>query len=119
VNSTDTKRFRLSASDIRPLAEGRGAGIASDHIMVEGKTVGFMYREVPDHPHDSGWRFLSGAESQEYMDLSENFAMYDVNTIANYDPSIVEYLDAPVGSAFGRNDRGDFAREDMPDSTDV
>ena len=119
MSSTATKRFRLSASDVRPLAERRGAGIASDHIMVDGKPVGFMYREAPDDPHDSGWRFLSGAESQEYMDQSDNFAMYDVNTIANYDPSIVEYLDAPVGSAFGRNEHVDFVEEDMPDRMDA
>jgi hypothetical protein len=119
VPSVNIKRFRLSAADIRPLAEGKGAGIASDHIMVDGKPVGFMYREAPDDSHDSGWRFLSGAESQEYMEDSENFAMYDVNTIANYDPSIVEYLDAPVGSAFGRSELGDFTRENMPDGTDA
>lgn len=119
MSSTGTKRFRLSASDIRPLAERRGAGIASDHIMVDGRPVGFMYREAPDDPHDSGWRFFSGAESEEYMEQSENFALYDVNTIANYDPSIVEWLDAPVGSAFGRNEHGDFVEDNMPDRTDA
>ena len=113
-----SKRFRLSASAIRPLAEGRGSGIASDHITVDGKPVGFMYREAPDNPHDSGWRFLSGTESQEYMDRSENFAMYDVNTIANYDPAIIDYLDAPIGSAYGRNERDEFTPEDMPDIPD-
>ena len=31
-----------------------------------------------------------------------DLAVYDVNTIANYDPEIVRLLDAPVGSAFER-----------------
>jgi hypothetical protein len=119
MSATSSKRFRLSASDILPLAEGRGAGIASDHITVDGRPVGFMYRQAPDDPHDSGWRFLSGAESQEYLDQSENFALYDVNTIANYDPAIVDYLDAPVGCAFGRNEHGDFVEEAMPDHLDA
>lgn len=113
------KRFRLAASDIRPLAEGRGSCIASDHITVEGKPVGFMYREAPDNGHDSGWRFLSGEESPEYLDHSENLAMYDVNTIANYDPTILAYLDAQIGSAFGRNERGDFTLEEMPEIPDA
>jgi len=31
------------------------------------------------------------------------FAIYDVNTIANCDPDIIEYLDAPAFSAFERH----------------
>jgi hypothetical protein len=37
---------------------------------------------------------------------------------ANYDPGIVDYLDAPIGSAYGRNERGEFTAEDMPDIPD-
>ena len=36
------------------------------------------------------------------MDDAANLAIYDVNTIANYDPEIVPLLDAPIGSAFER-----------------
>ena len=36
------------------------------------------------------------------MDDPANHAVYDVNTIANYDPDIVPFLDAPAGSAFER-----------------
>lgn len=96
------KKFRLSADDIRPLATGRGACLATDMIVVRGKPVGFMYREEPDNEQDSGWRFLSGLEDQDYMDAAENHGVYDVNTIANYDPTIVPHLDAPVGAAFER-----------------
>jgi hypothetical protein len=32
--------------------------------------------------------------------------MYDVNTIANYDPSITAVLEAPQGSAFERDADG-------------
>ena len=42
-------------------------------------------------------------ESQEYLDNSENLAIYDVNTIANYDPDIIPFLHAPIGSAFERD----------------
>jgi len=30
--------------------------------------------------------------------------IYDVNTIANYDPEVVPLLEAPVGSSFERKD---------------
>ena len=59
-----------------------------------------MYREESVHEDDSGWRFFSGTESDAYMEEPSNHAFYDCNTIANYDRSIVPFLDAPVGSVF-------------------
>ncbi len=97
------KAFKLSADEIQNLAYGYGACFATDQITVEGKAVGYMYREEPVQPEDSGWRFFSGEESQEYVDDLENTSIYDVNTIANYDPAIIPYLDSPAGSAFGRD----------------
>jgi hypothetical protein len=94
------KRFKLSPADLHPIAEGHGACIASDQITVEGHPVGFMYREPALHEADSGWRFLSGLESDAYLQEASNHAVYDCNTIANYDPAIVPYLDAPIGSVF-------------------
>ena len=110
------KRFRLDTSEIRQIAKGRGSCIASDHITVEGKRVGFMYRQEPTGAGDSGWVFLSGEESQDYLDNSNHLALYDVNTIANYDPSIIPLLTASVGSAYGR-DPGDpeFHLDPVPD----
>src|SRR5688500_1718116 len=95
-----TKQFKLSVDQIKPLAEGYGGCIATDKITVEGYPVRFMYREAPDNEFDSGWRFMSGFEDDTYMDDPDNLAIYDVNTIANYDPSIVPLLEAPEGSAF-------------------
>jgi hypothetical protein len=109
-----TKRFRLKSSEIRPLAEGYGSCLASDHITVEGKRVGFMYREVAEETPDSGWRFFSGEESQAYSDDPDNWALYDVNTIANYDPTIIPHLESPAGSAFGRGADGVWRAEPMP-----
>ena len=95
-----SKKFKLSADQIKPLAEGRGACFATDMITVEGEPVRFMYREHPDNDVDSGWRFMSGYESDQYMENADNHGIYDVNTIANYDPSIIPFLDAEVGLAF-------------------
>ena len=97
------KKFRLRADQIKPLAPAHGACYATDAITVEGHAVGYMYREQPDNDSDSGWRFLAGTESQEYMDNANNISIYDVNTIANYDPTIIPLLTAPVGSAFERD----------------
>jgi hypothetical protein len=96
------KQFALRADQIKPLATGRGGAIASDRITVDGKLVGYMYRSAPRNPQDSGWAFLAGDESDTYMADSSRHGIYDVNTIANYDPSIIPFLDAPVGSTFIR-----------------
>jgi hypothetical protein len=102
------KRFALDATEIEMLATGYGACLASDRIMVDGKQVGFMYREKGDNDLDSGWRFLAGDESEEYLANAQNVGLYDVNTVANYDPSIIQYLGAPVGSAYSREGSGEL-----------
>jgi hypothetical protein len=105
------KRYKLSTSQIQSIARGFGGCIASDRITVDGFSVGFMYREAPDNDLDSGWRFLAGDEDDDYLNDAANLAVYDVNTIANYDRTIVEYLDAPMNSAFCRNREGTFTSE--------
>lgn len=96
------KLFRLRADQIRPIATGYGGCIATDMITCGGRKVAFMYREAAERDLDSGWRFMSGYESDEYMTDPDNHAVYDVNTIANYDPDIISFLAAPAGSAFER-----------------
>ncbi len=101
------KTYKLRASQIKPIAEGYGGCIATDRITVDGEKVRYMYREEPDNDVDSGWRFMAGDEDDDYMDDAENHGAYDVNTIANYDPDIVQFLDSPVGSAFERESTDD------------
>jgi len=110
------KHYKLGAHQIRPLARGHGSCLASDHITVDGRPVGFMYREEPDNEFDSGWRFLSGLESDAYVNDLANVGLYDVNTIANYDPAVIPWLDAPPGSAFERDEDGEFVRVDFDTS---
>lgn len=101
-----TKKFKLSADQIRPIATGRGGAYASDEVMVAGKPIGYMYREEPDNNADSGWRFLSGQETDDYVNDPNNLGFYDINTIANYGPEIIPLLDSPVGSAYIRGPSG-------------
>jgi len=97
------RKFKLRAEDLVDLLDrSMGSGIASDHIMVEGRHVGWMYREKPDSGTDSGWRFFSGSESQEYADDADHFALYHLNTIANYDRAIIPYLESEFGTQLER-----------------
>ena len=101
------KKFKLQASDIKALKTGLGACLATDRITIEGYPVHFMYRLKPDRHVDSGWRFFSGIrEDDAYINDPDNTHVFDVNTIANYDPSIIPFLDSPIGSVFERREAG-------------
>lgn len=108
-----SKRFLLKATDIKPLVTNYGACTASDMITVHGHLVGIMYRQEPTNDNDSGWHFTAGCETQEYMEEASNVEIYDVNTIANYDPAIIPFLNAPTGSAFEREEDGEFHEMDL------
>jgi hypothetical protein len=96
------KNFKLKTEQIVKLIEPMGACIATDKITVDGELVDYMVREEPDNDIDSGWQFFSGTEDQEYVDDPENSAIYDVNTIANYDKAIIPYLHLPIGTHLER-----------------
>jgi hypothetical protein len=106
LHQAAAKKFRLGADEIRPLRTGLGGCYATDRITVDGLPVGYLYREEPDHAADSGWRFFAGDESDEYANDPTNLAIYDVNTICNYDPDVIALLDAPAGAAFERHEVG-------------
>ena len=96
------KNIKIPGEHIRQLISNMGGCFATDRITVDGLKVGYMFRELPDKDVFSGWTFMAGDESQEYADNPDNWAIYDVNTICNYDPAIIPYLEAAYGSAFGR-----------------
>lgn len=103
------KKFHLAPDELKPIAVGYGACIASDRITVDGAPAGYCYREAGEDV-DSGWRFFAGDESEAYAENPGNFAFYDINTIANYDPSIVVLIESPVGSMFERDSMGQWTR---------
>ena len=96
------KEFKIPGDQIQNLIPKTGGAYATDHITVEGRKIGYMYREDPEKDWDSGWRFFSGEEDQDYVDDPSNLAIYEVNTIANYDLAIIPYLDTPAPCAFER-----------------
>ena len=107
------KKWAVPRSSIEQVLEWNGGDgcFATDRIMVDNKKVGYMYREKPDNEYDSGWRFLAGDESQEYMDNPENVGIFSLNTLCNYDIDITDYLEYPVGTAFYRNKDGKFVQD--------
>ncbi|MCB9309309.1 MAG: DUF2185 domain-containing protein [Lewinellaceae bacterium] len=96
------KNFKIPKDKIKELIKPMGGCFATDSITVEGNKVLVMIRDEPSFENDSGWFFMSGLESQEYIDDPQNIMIYEVNTIANYDTSIIPFLNFPVGSRLER-----------------
>lgn len=99
--------YRSSMEDLLDW-DGPDGCYATDRITVDNQKVGIMYRVAPEDRRDSGWRFLAGDEDQAYMDNIDNMDIFRLNTICNYDPDIIDYLESPIGSTFYRDEKGNF-----------
>lgn len=108
-------KYKISPDDVQELIVPRGYCYASDTITVDGMPVGYMYKEPPEEPDDSGWRFYSGTETEEYVADEYHFMMFDLNYIANCDPAIIPYIKNRIGTELERiegTDRFRLVRDD-------
>lgn len=71
---------------------------------IYAKTTESAYREEPDNnfPNDSGWRFLAGTEDNDYTNSPDNFNVFELNTVCNYDNAILPILESEIGSSYIR-----------------
>ncbi len=90
-----------------------GYAFVSKRVSEDRQPVRFMYREQPDQHEDSGWRFFSGDESEEFANNPDNITINALSTVTMIDPDVAKHLDAPYGSAFERNTATDpFVKSD-------
>jgi hypothetical protein len=92
----------MKITEFEDLITTGGTCYASTTITLEGMKVGYMYREEPTDEDDTGWRFYSGTEDDEFVDNPENFKYYDLNVIANFDRAIIPLLKKPIGKEWER-----------------
>ena len=77
----------------------------TNRILYKGEKIGYFYREEPDQEDDSGWRFMVGDETDEYMDDSENISYVSIGAVLREDDSVVEFLESPVNTYFERHEK--------------
>lgn len=106
--------IKIDIKNLIDWKEPNGEGcMASDKITKEGFKVGYMYREQPSEENpDSGWRFMAGNEDDEYMENPDNFHIFAINTICNYDSDIIPYLQSEIGTSYIRVDDKKFEKDD-------
>ena len=114
-NSDSNQDFiKIEVQNLIEWNEPNGDGcMVSDMITKDGWKVGYMFRDepLPDHP-DSGWYFYKGDEDEDYCNDTNNFHIFKLNTICNYDPDILPYLHSPIGTHLIRTSDGKFIADD-------
>ena len=83
-----------------------GLVLVSNFVILDRHPVVGMFRYEPDPDIPfSGWCFMSGEEEKE-----EDVDFYSVEDLLAADASVEQFLFAPVGARFRRNDEGTFER---------
>jgi hypothetical protein len=82
--------------------------VVTKNIVCDGEKVGFLLRDKNDYEHDSGWFITAGYETEEYMDNDDNLTYATLSDVLEVDNSIVSLLKSEYGSAFFRNEDGNF-----------
>lgn len=91
--------------------------LASTRVARDGAPVGWMYRQAPDNPRDSGWRVFAGDEAESECNNPENIVIMPLRDLLGGDPDLEPLFRAPVSSAFERQPDGGFtAVEFLPPS---
>lgn len=76
--------------------------------------IGFICRTEPleqtdsNGYHDTGWQILSGDETDAYFENADNGQFVALGVLLNMDDSFIHLLDSEVGSAFVKNEQGDW-----------
>lgn len=84
----------------------------SNRVLYDGEKVGYLYREAPDNDTDSGWRFMVGDETEDYLNDTANLSHVSIGTVLREDNSFIYLLDHEADIAFVRNGAGEFVQLD-------
>jgi hypothetical protein len=90
----------------------------TNKILYENAPINYIYREEAMEKDeerdyvDTGWRFFSGNESNEYIDNSKNINLVSIGTVLSIDDSFIDLLESKIGTSFERNQNGIFKKVD-------
>ena len=110
--ATSEWRPLIPKSQIRPMIEGPMATAyawVTPGVLQKGEDIGIFYRRKPDGAF-SGWVFLGTSERMDENFTSLKLLQIDLNTLANYAPYIVGFLDAEEKSAFRHDGCGSVSK---------
>lgn len=90
------------------LSQALQYAIVSQEVSKNGETIGFLYREAAVFEQDSGWRFFSGWESDEYVADVAHFDTLPLSEVVAMQPEIKTLLNEQYGAWEWSDDVQDF-----------
>lgn len=76
----------------------------------EACPVRFMYKTVPAHLNDTGWRMYSGYEDEEMLHDAEAMVVYPIDALCSRDESLSDLLEYNAGTVWERAPGSDWQR---------
>lgn len=92
----------IRQDDPRHVKRSDQKALVSKMAFDDGEILRFAYREKTDRPEDSGWRFFTGHEDDEYTEESENIRFCNVGWLLGFEPTLDPFIREPDGAAFER-----------------
>jgi|GraSoiStandDraft_28_1057319.scaffolds.fasta_scaffold1436173_1 hypothetical protein len=74
--------------------------IVCEHVALCSATVRRAVRSEPVAVEDSGWQFLCG---EVEMENEENAAIWSVQEVVDYEPSLAAWIDSGIGTVLERS----------------
>lgn len=82
--------------------------LVSKMAFEEQLPIRFMYKTVPEHLNDTGWRMFTGYETPEYLEEEiTNLIPVDVEKMMKIDPSLAELVEYNAGTVWERTPEND------------
>lgn len=79
--------------------------LVSRLVFDEKLPVRFMYKTVPDHLNDTGWRMFTGYETEEFLSAeneTRNMMPVRLEKICQLDPSLTDLVEYNAGTVWER-----------------
>ena len=64
--------------------------------------VRFMYKTIPEHGNDTGWRLFTGYETPEFLADFDNLEPFPLEPMCDKDSSLFALLDHNAGTVWER-----------------
>ena len=98
--------------------ENLASELVEHYIIVnrEGESHNYLYREesMEDDEErdyvDTGWRIMTGKETDEYIENGDNFSFVSLGAVLSRDDSFIEILESEIGSTYERSENGKFEK---------
>jgi hypothetical protein len=97
-----------SADDETNQTKNGFLALVSKMVFEEKLPVRFMYKTVPEHLNDTGWRMFTGYETEEFLeDELSNLVPVPVEKMCRLDPSLTELVTYNAGTVWERAPESD------------